>query len=78
MKLAIEVAKQVLGPKHVSQQVDSQWRGPLEIMAKGVLRCADEHEALKADYEKLKDEHEALKAEKAASLSSPSPIVPIL
>ena len=72
MKTAIEIAKQVLGPKHVSQQVDSQWRGPLETMAKGVLKCADEHEKLRADYDALKAEHEKLRADTAVTPEIPS------
>ena len=43
MKDAIEIAKAVLGPKHVSQQIDAQWKRPLETMARAVLKVAEQN-----------------------------------
>lgn len=54
MKTAVEIAKQVLGPKHVSQQIDSQWRGPLEQMAKAVLEVEEHVKNLEAEIAELK------------------------
>lgn len=51
MKEAVELAKSILGPRMISQQIDGPLKKPLEMLARAVLEAESEIEALKKRLE---------------------------